>query len=138
VYYHKATRSAEKIFTELLVRAIALIRDGCAASAGIPENHPIMRFAKEPTKVENVLLLDDAVIWGALSMMAAVRQIRRNRRNPQRSPKPVARFTSTCQEVVSRFQISATGSKAGEDLASDGRPEVVDIAAVQLLVAGGE
>ena len=29
-----------------------------------------MQFATEPNNVENVLLLDDAVIWGALSMMA--------------------------------------------------------------------
>lgn len=36
VYYHKETRSAEKIFTELLIRAISLIRDGSAALTGIP------------------------------------------------------------------------------------------------------
>ena len=58
VYYHKATRSAEKIFTELLVRAIALIQGGSCAQTGLPGNHPIVRFAKEPNNVENVLLLE--------------------------------------------------------------------------------
>jgi HD superfamily phosphohydrolase len=70
VYYHKATRAAEKIFTELMIRVISLIRDGSASRAALPDNHPIVRFAKEPSNIENVLLLDDAVVWEALSMLA--------------------------------------------------------------------
>ena len=68
VYFHKATRSAEKIFTELLFSIISLVRDGSISST--PENHPLVRLAKEPDNIKCVLQLDDAVVWGALSMMA--------------------------------------------------------------------
>jgi uncharacterized protein len=70
VYYHKATRSAEKIFTELLVRTLSLIRDGSLARTALPENHPIARFARDPDNPESILLLDDTVMWGALSMLS--------------------------------------------------------------------
>jgi HD superfamily phosphohydrolase len=69
VYLHKATRSAEKIFTELLVRAIKMIQDGASGKTGLPMNHPIVRFGLEPDIAENILGLDDAVIWGSLTMM---------------------------------------------------------------------
>jgi HD superfamily phosphohydrolase len=70
VYYHKATRAAEKIFIELMVRVISLIAEGSTSRTALPENHPIVRFAKEPSNLETVLLLDDAVVWGALSLLA--------------------------------------------------------------------
>lgn len=70
VYLHKTTRGAEKIFTELLVRAIQLIQDESIELTGLPENHPIVRFAREPEDIDRVLCLDDAVIWSALHLFA--------------------------------------------------------------------
>jgi uncharacterized protein len=71
VYFHKATRSAEKLFTELLTSLISLTKDGSSSDViGLPSNHPLVRFAKEPDNIEWVLQLDDPVVWGALSMMA--------------------------------------------------------------------
>lgn len=70
VYFHKATRSAEKIFTELLFRVISLARDNQVGVTGLDGLHPLVRFAREPDKVAHVLSLDDTVIWGALPMMA--------------------------------------------------------------------
>ncbi len=70
VYFHKATRSAEKMFTELLFRVIKMIRDGSWKNTGLPYNHPIVRFSKEPDKLSRVQALDDTVIWGALPLMA--------------------------------------------------------------------
>lgn len=70
VYFHKATRGAEKIFTELLVRVEELARDGKRLTTGLPANHPLVRFAEDPDNVDVALSLDDAVIWGALSLMA--------------------------------------------------------------------
>jgi HD superfamily phosphohydrolase len=70
VYYHKATRGAEKIFTYLLTRVMRLSIDGSTAAVGLPPNHPIVRFANKPNELENIMLLDDTVIWGALSLMA--------------------------------------------------------------------
>ena len=73
VYFHKATRSAEKIFTELLHRVVRLTMDDSAANTGLPENHPLVGFGKEPEKIENILALDNTVIWGSLSLMADAR-----------------------------------------------------------------
>lgn len=70
VYFHKATRGAEKIFTELLVRVVTLVRDGTVPATGLPANHPLVRFAKSPEDIDVALMLDDAVIWGALTQMS--------------------------------------------------------------------
>lgn len=70
VYFHKTTRCAEKICTELLARAITLVRDGSIDKTGLPATHPLRKFALKPDEVGSVLTLDDTVVWGALSMMA--------------------------------------------------------------------
>src|SRR6266851_843020 len=70
VYFHKATRGAEKIYTELLSRAITIIKDGSVEKTGLPTTHPLVKFAKTPDDIECALALDDTVIWGALSLMA--------------------------------------------------------------------
>jgi uncharacterized protein len=70
VYFHKATRGAEKIYTELLVRAIKLVQDGSIDKTGLSISHPLVKFAKSPDNIEFALALDDTVIWGALSLMA--------------------------------------------------------------------
>jgi uncharacterized protein len=69
VYFHKATRGAEKIYTELLARVVTLVRDGSIRSTGLSETHPLVKFARTPDDVECALALDDTVIWGALSLM---------------------------------------------------------------------
>ena len=70
IYFHKATRGAEKLFTELLVRVVRLAQDDAVSKTGLPDRHPIIRFALAPEDLEAALCLDDAVVWGALSMMA--------------------------------------------------------------------
>src|SRR5690606_22742271 len=69
VYFHKATRGAEKLFTELLVQVVSLARQGDVAATGLSESHPLVRFAKNPENIEAALTLDDTVVWGALSEM---------------------------------------------------------------------
>jgi HD superfamily phosphohydrolase len=73
VYFHKATRGAEKIYLELLSRIIMLVRDGSVEKTGLPEIHPLVKFARQPEQIESALGLDDTVIWGALSMMATAK-----------------------------------------------------------------
>lgn len=68
VYFHKATRGAEKLFSEILNRIIELVRQDAIGATGLPDNHPIVLFAKAPDDVENILRLDDTVFWGALSL----------------------------------------------------------------------
>ena len=69
VYFHKATRGAEKIYTELLSRTITLIRDGSVDKTGLPKTHPLVKFALTPDNIDCALALDDTVVWGGLSLM---------------------------------------------------------------------
>ena len=72
VYCHKATRGAEKLFTALLLRIFSLARDGGKnyTRTNLPENHPLIVFAKNPDSLDNALSLDDSVIMGALALTA--------------------------------------------------------------------
>jgi uncharacterized protein len=132
VYFHKATRSAEKLFTELLVRTITLILDGCAASAGLPENHPIVRFAKEPNKVENVLLLDDAVIWGALSMMADATDNTVSKLAVRLRDRQLYKCIDVRTRLAEQFGEEATGTKEGSDERSEELTGRVDLACASI------
>jgi HD superfamily phosphohydrolase len=69
VYFHKATKAAERVFASLILRLVELVRDGSGDRTGLPNRHPIRRFAADPEKLENALGLDDTVFWGALPMM---------------------------------------------------------------------
>ncbi|MBB4287235.1 HD domain-containing protein [Roseospira goensis] len=69
VYFHKATRAAEKVFTELMARVMTLVKSENVAATGLPETHPIIRFAVSPDCLDRALDLDDTVFWGALPMM---------------------------------------------------------------------
>lgn len=69
IYLHKATRGAEKIFIELIVRLIMLIRNGSIEKTGLTDKHPLAKFALAPEDIECALSLDDTVVWGALSLM---------------------------------------------------------------------
>lgn len=69
IYFHKATRGAEKLFTELLVRIVRLVLNGSTSRVGLPENHPLIKFARSPEDIEIALSLDDTVVWGALHLI---------------------------------------------------------------------
>jgi uncharacterized protein len=69
VYFHKATRGIEKIFEELLVRIVHLVRRGQTEMTGLFARHPLIRFAQQPEDMESALQLDDAVVWGSLPLM---------------------------------------------------------------------
>ena len=60
VYFHKATRGAEKLFSELLVRAFSLVREGDCAKTNLPSRHPLKLFAEEPEKLERAMALAEA------------------------------------------------------------------------------
>lgn len=70
VYFHKATRAAEKTFTELLHRVILLAKDGSVDQTGLPANHALVQFANDPDNIERVLPLDDTTVWGALGLLS--------------------------------------------------------------------
>lgn len=70
IYFHKATRGAEKLFAEVMVRLVQLVQDEATETTGLPANHPLIRFAKEPESVDTALMLDDAVVWGTLQLLS--------------------------------------------------------------------
>lgn len=69
VYFHKATRGAEKILGELLFQVMNLASNGDWKKTGLPNKHPLLTFAKNPDKLDQILALDDTVLWGALSFL---------------------------------------------------------------------
>jgi len=69
VYFHKATRGAEKLFAEIFARVVELVRDGSVSKTGLPDGHPIVKFAQAPSNLECFLELDDSVVLGSLSLM---------------------------------------------------------------------
>ena len=74
VYFHKATRGAEKLFGELLIKVIKMALDNQWKNTGLPKTHPILNFAKEPDSLDRLLALDDTVLWGALGQIAEAKE----------------------------------------------------------------
>ena len=68
VYFHKATRSAEKLLTALICRVGELYEKGEVDRSGLPENHLVVRFLKNGGLTE-YLALDDFVVWSSLHLM---------------------------------------------------------------------
>lgn len=67
VYFHKATRSAEKVFFFLFERVFRLVQRGDVDLVGLSKANPIVAFAENPDSLQNALRLDDSVIWGSLA-----------------------------------------------------------------------
>ena len=70
VYFHKATRGAEMVLRDLILRLFTLHAEGRLAASGLPPNHPLVRFVQEPGKLDRAQALDDTVLWGGLPMIA--------------------------------------------------------------------
>lgn len=68
VYFHKATRAAEKIFAALLLSTFQLARADRQTDIGLPPDHPLIRFALDPNDLGRFCRLDDSTVWGALPM----------------------------------------------------------------------
>jgi len=66
IYLHKATRAAEVVFRLLFERAVQLVLKDEVSKTGLPENHAIVRFARERDSISCLQALDDTVFWGAL------------------------------------------------------------------------
>ncbi len=80
VYLHKATRGAEQVLLALIRRLFALVEDDALAHTGLQPNHPLIRFVRHPDLLEHALALDDAVLWGALPMIAEAQDPEMRRR----------------------------------------------------------
>jgi len=72
VYFHKATRSAEKMLMALLLRLGELVQDGKSTDCGLRGDHPILMFIKHGS-LDYYLRLDDFVVWASFEEMATAR-----------------------------------------------------------------
>ena len=70
VYFHKATRSAEKMLTAVILRLGQLMEEGRLESANLSKDHPLVRFLNDRS-LSSYLELDDSLVWGSLRFMAS-------------------------------------------------------------------
>ena len=70
LYFHKTTRGAEKLLTALLSRTLRLALDGASKRAALTEQHPLVRYVRDPENLDHFCALDDTVVWGALPLLA--------------------------------------------------------------------
>ncbi len=69
VYFHKATRSAEKMFSALMSRVIELVREDSFEKTGLSSGHQLVTFIQDTSCLDSVLALDDTVFWSSLPLM---------------------------------------------------------------------
>jgi HD superfamily phosphohydrolase len=69
VYFHKTTRSAEKMLSGILLRVGQLLIDDNLAATGMISTNPIVQFLSE-RNLDAYLNTDDFVMWGSLSVMS--------------------------------------------------------------------
>jgi HD superfamily phosphohydrolase len=50
VYFHKATKAAERVFASLILRLAELVRDGSGDRTALPSRHPICRGCRQARK----------------------------------------------------------------------------------------
>src|SRR5262249_21452320 len=65
VYFHKTTRSAEKMLSALIKQLGESILEGGKPPKGISEGSPLVQFVREQS-LGNYLAIDDAAIWSAI------------------------------------------------------------------------
>ncbi|MCB0019062.1 MAG: HD domain-containing protein [Anaerolineales bacterium] len=68
VYFHKATRSAEKILSAILRRIGQMLADGDGGKIGLSDANPVLTFV-ENRDLSSYVRLDDFLIWGSLSAL---------------------------------------------------------------------
>ena len=133
VYFHKATRSAEKMLSAILSRIGELDADGSILKSGLDSGHPVIRFVRERS-LETYLHLDDSVIWASISMMTSATDTilqelsdRLLKRNLYKIIDVTARFKSSGGEAsVARFRSRL------DDARASGRFGAIDVFEGQL------
>ncbi|PJR90893.1 hypothetical protein CN878_10020 [Ochrobactrum sp. 695/2009] len=127
VYLHKATRGAELLFVELISRVVTLCQNGESKFTGLPNLHPLVKFAKKPADLERALELDDTVIWGALPMLKEAKD------------KVIAEFAERLQArklfkcVDVQVELSKSINPKGSDDAANLKS--IDVASARVILA---
>jgi uncharacterized protein len=87
VYLHKTTRGTEKLAHFVLERIAASVSNGGTATSGLPENHPLIIFFRNPNSSRSITNLDDTIIYSAFSMLRS---------------SPDALIAQSCDRILSR------------------------------------
>jgi uncharacterized protein len=125
----------------MMIRISELVNKGEGDRVGLSRVHPIYRFFIEPTSLEAVLDLDDAVLWGALALLTkasdkivsdcALRLVERKllkcidvrRRVEGRHPVRPGMMTGDLQEREARIELKIKEVIAAIVEAASARPE---------------
>lgn len=113
VYFHKTTRGLEKVFTALVERISQLVQKGLEERAGLSKSHPLVKFLRDTDEVELFLNLDDAVIVGALSLMADAEDVAVSELSRRIRDRSVYRCVDVTQRMFDRFGLPKDGDAAG-------------------------
>ncbi len=103
VYLHKATRGAEQVLQDLIRCLFEANRSGQLARTGLPDNHPLLRFVREPHMLERAQALDDTVLWGALPMLIESGDTRLSKRARQLRDRSLLKAVDIERIVSGRF-----------------------------------
>lgn len=110
VYYHKATRGAEKLFSAIMFRLFELVLSGDVEKTGLPKNHPIVRFVQSPNEISLALQLDDTVFWGALALLSAAEDPLISKFSLRLWTRNLLKCVDVSQEIVAQL-----GAKPGSN-----------------------
>lgn len=104
VYFHKATRGAEKLFSRVLERILKLVLDGSTVNTGLPSEHPLVKYAKKPDDIEVLLSLDDSVFWGALSLLQGSKDVLISSYSKRLANRELLKCKDIHQDVIRAIQ----------------------------------
>lgn len=116
VYFHKTTRGAEKIFTELLVRVFELVQQESVSKTGLPQNHPLVKFALNPEEIESALNLDDSVVWGALCMLVDAQDEATSSLARRLRDRKLYKTVNVRERIIRRISLKTGVRPSGEDV----------------------
>jgi uncharacterized protein len=117
VYYHKTTRGLEKIFSALIELVAQRVRDGQAASVGLPSKHPLVRFLEDPDGIEPFLELDDTVILGSLSMLSQASDVAIAELAARIRDRKIYACVDVSRRVAASCGLPRPGEGSGQDIA---------------------
>lgn len=118
VYFHKTTRGFEKIFSALIELIAREVRDGDLSSTGLPENHPLVGFLRDPEAIGPFLSLDDSVIMGSLPLLSEAKNKSIQELALRIRDRKIFRCIDVSKRMASKFGLPTEGeADASTDVA---------------------
>lgn len=106
VYFHKTTRGAEKLFTKFVVLLYKLVMDGAINKTGLPAQHPLIVFLRDPDSTEKFIELDDAILWSGLSQARGAKDLVLAELASRLWTRSLYKCTDARRELAERFGVN--------------------------------